>query len=1156
MRPFPLTTLQGGINRLSVKGSASANRLYDLVNAYITNDGTVSPREGTVRAQTLDTNSVGLMCVDGVFNIFGSTYTTSTATVPAGYQLNLLINPVNSTATPTTIWFAKPFMGFPFVTAQFSDGSVYDYWLQSNGAWTSNTVYSTGNIVTPDTPNGLAYLAVRDFPQQPLWTANTLITSGSYVEPNEYTGYAYQAIAVAGTNPHTGAAEPVWPTISAGQLQEFGDFDTSQSDAGTTQATSTTASGPALGTNITDRYGDSIDIAGAGTPAPTTLTLTTASTKVTTWQAGTLYAPGAVVIPTNTQGAFTNAIPNGDFEAGNDGNWTFTNVGGSAAWTITNTGVAYQGSYCAQISGGTIGGSGAFCTMTTYSPVTPGQSVTASAYLDPNNAGANLTLWLQLNWYDSSDIFLSATGNQQNEQEGGGYRKVSVTGSAPPGAAHCRLSIGAGSGTSGENAGFADLVLWNLEQAATISNFLYEAVQSAPASSGTAQPTWPTVNGTTVLDGGVTWEAIGTSIITWEAIPLMQSGASQPVFSTIVGNTVHDPSTFTNANGYLTSACSMSWQCISRVISDINDPHTIPTTLGASHVFKGNKDIVSYSAAVNPTDFTSTDNAGYLPTGLNNYGDNPVAVLTLYRSNLVVLNAGGYQMWQIDPDPANMALLDAQPVGSIWPRAAQSVANDLLFLTEVGVRNLATLGATANMAIGNTGQPIDPLIAAQLSGVPIYPIPGVNYDPFFSQVGLLLTNGYTDVSLNELPYTIPGTGVSLSTSVKPFGTESIDFAGTGVGVNNVIQYPATAGGPLDLSGGTWTVEFWIQGPTPPFAGEGVVLVLGSPTGAPVLEVFFKQSGGSNAFISILVGAVGTGSNSIIFPVNTWVAVAIVSTAYSTQIFINGVASGAPIPWVFVSFLTNILALGNAYDGSTPLTGYIANVRITKGVARYSSNYTPVTQPFITNAALYTPISLYYPGRGQYWLIFGPQAFVLTINGQGTRSWSRYLFPDTITDWALNAGTLYLRTAGNLVWQFTAQVIGLDDASTITTGANAAFNGVIQWPYLNVGALGLNKMLVGVDIVGDGNVSIQVAFNQSDKTSFNDNPNFTSSTSVTAPYFVAITDTVPGEPLPIPCNAPSYSVILTFAGSSTSANAWTWEALNLYLSDQGGGGATG
>jgi hypothetical protein len=918
MQPIALTTLQGGINRLTVKGAASANRLYDLVNAYITNDGSTVPREGTLRAATLDTNSVGLMAVDGVFNIFGGTYTTSTATVPDGYQLNLLISPVNSTATPTKIWFAKPFMGFPFVTAQFSDGLVFDYWLQSNGAWTSETVYTTGSIVTPDVPNGLAYLAVRNFPQNPLWTADTTITSATIIEPNEYTGYAYKAISVAGTNPHTGASEPVWPTVSAGQIQEFGDFDTSSSDAGTTQATTTT-SAQNLGGNITDRYGDSSTIAGQGTPASSSLTLpTTASTKVTTWKAGTLYAPGAVVMPTNTQGAFTNAIPNGDFEDGDDGSWDF--VSSATNWAYSETG-AYQGAWCISFPTGATQAGGDFAIMNTFGACTPGQSVTASAYLNPANSGANLDLWIQLNWYTSTGTFISASVS--THAENGGYRKVSVTGTAPSGATQVKLAIGAGSGTDSRNTGFADLCEWSLETPAAISNFLYEAVQSAPASSGTAQPVWPTIAGDTVIDGKVTWEAIGTSIITWEAIPLMQSGATEPVFSTVVGNSVQDPSTFTDANGSITSACSMSWECVSRVISDINDPQTIPTALGASHVFKGNKDIVSYSAAVNPTDFTTPDNAGYLPTGLNNYGDNPVAMLALYRSNLMAFNAGGYQMWQIDPDPANMAILDAQPIGSTWPRAAQSVANNLLLLTEVGVRDIGTIGATANMAIGSLGQPVDPLVKAQL-----------------------------------------------------------------------------------------------------------------------------------------------------------------------------------------------------------------------------------------NAGTYDPLSLYYPGRGQYWLIFGAQAFVLTINGQGIKAWSRYLFPDQITDWTLNGGTLYVRTLGNLVWSFTDQVVGCDDAPGSAGAENIPFNGIMQWPYLNAGVLGLNKMLVGIDIVGDGSVSIQVGFNQSDKSSFNDAPTFTTSTSVTAPYLVTIADTVPGEPIPIPCNAPSYSLILTFAGSSSSANAWTWEAANLYVAPQGGAGATG
>jgi acetyltransferase-like isoleucine patch superfamily enzyme len=211
------------------------------------------------------------------------------------------------------------------------------------------------------------------------------------------------------------------------------------------------------------------------------------------------------------------------------------------------------------------------------------------------------------------------------------------------------------------------------------------------------------------------------------------------------------------------------------------------------------------------------------------------------------------------------------------------------------------------------------------------------------------------------------------------------------------------------------------------------------------------------------------------------------------------------------------------------------------------------------AATYDPLSIYYPARGQYWLIYGPLVFVLTINGSSQRSWSRYIFPAAITDATLNAGFMYLRTATNVVWQLNAQAIGIDDAATITTAATpVAFNGVVQWPYLDLSMLGVNKMLVGVDVVGEGNCSIQIAFNQNDKSTFNDNAGFSVSTGVTIPYFVQIDDTVPGEPLAIPCNAPSYSPVLTFTGSTSTANAWTWQAMQIYFAPapSGAAGATG
>lgn len=892
MRTTELTTLRGGINRLRVKGGASAQSLYDLLNGYITSDGGINQREGTIRAQALTPATVGLCSYKGVFNVFA----TSLQSVPTGYQCNLLVHPTDSTQTLTKIWFAQPFMGFLYVVPQFSNGDVFHYWLQSNGVWQANTVYFNGNIVTPTAPNGLAYIATRQAAPNSVWQPQATITANQIIEPTEYNGYMFKAINVVGTAPHTGSTEPTWPTAPAATIQEFGDFDTNSGDTGTTQS-SVDTNAP-LAASITDRYGNSADVSSSGTTSGTANTTVPAAATVTTWAPGTLYSTGAVVQPSTGQGAFIGAIPNGDFEAGNTG-WSL-----DAGWAITGN-LPYQGSNNLFFSH--TGAGNFYATMTTFGVVTPGQSVTASCYAEGDSNGA---IYIILRWYDNTDTHLSDTMSTQHSGGGGSnpgaYSLIQVTGNAPANAVHCRAAVLFTTGSSSARAGRADLVVWNLETPAAVSNFLYEAVQAIPGTSGSAEPTWPTVSGSTVIDNQVTWKAIGTSIITWQAIAIMQSGGSQPTFPTLIGGSVSDG--------------NMSWTATNRQITDSKCPDTTAVALAASHVFAGDTDICDFSAAVDPTDWSSANNAGYLPTGLNNYGANPIKVLALYRSNLMVINAGGYQMWQVDPDPANMALLDAQPVGSIYTRAAQSVANDLLFLTEVGVRNISTAGASANMQVGNTGQPIDPIVVAQLK-------------------------------------------------------------------------------------------------------------------------------------------LGT----------------------------------------------------------------------------------------------YDPISLYYPGRGQYWLIFGPQAFVMTINGNNQKTWSRYVFPDAITDWTLSGGVLYLRSAGNLVWQLDPNTL-VDDFNSGggAGGNNVLFSGVIQWPYLDNRTLGINNMLHGLDIVGEGQVNIQLGFDQTDPTSFSDNPGFSTSLSVTPPYTIAMADTIPGEPIPFPINSPSLSVIFTFSGNQV----WGWQAANLYLVDQHGGGYSG
>lgn len=727
-----LTSIGGGISRLRVKGAALKNSLYDALNCYVTMEQTVKIRPGTIRSAQLSSSTKGLIAFKNQFNVFSN---DRTVTVPSGYSLNVLINPVDPTLALSKIHFVAPFMGFLYVVPEFTDGSVYHYWLQSSGTWAADTIYFEGDYILPTVPNGFAYMATRLVPVNSVWSPNSPIAEGDIVEPSTYNGFMFKAIAVAGTSPHTGAVEPTWPTSENAIIQEFGDFSTSSGTSNTANA------GTSLSPAITDRYGNASVFASNIGTAPSTPPSVTAQTTVSVWQPGTLYQPGAVVQPSTNQGAFINAIPNGDFEAGDDGNWVLPS--GANLFIINDPTKSYQGQFCLEC---TPNRQTSRATMNTFGTVTAGQSVSATAYINPNNAFANLTAFLNLNWYDDSDTLISRT--QSAGQQAVGYRQVTVTGNAPSTATRCRVEFEFATGTV-PNFAYADAVTWTLETPAQVSEFLYEAVQGAAATSGSTEPTWPIIEGNEVVDGGVTWEAIGTSIITWQALPIMKSGDTEPTWPTSVPSAVSDG--------------NMSWVLSTRRITDAKCPNTPIVAINSSKIFCGDNDIVAFSATTNPTDWSSSNDAGFLPFGLQNYGSQPVAAMNIYRSNLVVSNALGYQMWQTDEDPTNMAILDAQPVGSIFKKAMMPVNNDLMLLPPVGIRNIGTAGSQGNMQAGNFGKAIDPLVVPAIKALapgkePIglfYPGTGQYMCWFANQAFVLTINGnaaQTSWSRYQLPY--------------------------------------------------------------------------------------------------------------------------------------------------------------------------------------------------------------------------------------------------------------------------------------------------------------------------------------------------------------------------------------------------------------------
>lgn len=407
------------------------------------------------------------------------------------------------------------------------------------------------------------------------------------------------------------------------------------------------------------------------------------------WQASTLYSPDDVVQP-RLSGPVTNqAIVNPGFESG-DTAWTKSNT------TIVNTGGApFAGSWFAKMV--YAGGANGSVTTTTALPVTPGQTVSVSCMLNPSGFTSGVGGQVRLIWIDASNaVITSITGNPVDVSNGTGWRKSFVSGIAPVNAAKFKVQ---GEAYNGNAAGVVlfDSFSLTVNGGPSGNPYLYQATQAAAATSAPTEPVWPTSLGGTVVDGGVTWTAIDATVVTWEASPILESGAVEPTWPTTVGEFVSDG--------------TISWEAISRRIEDEKCPNSKVVLILSSKVFAGDEDIVRFSATANPKDWSTEQDAGYLPTGLQSANANDVAVIAQYRGNLTAFNASSFQNWQVDPDPQAMAILDQmEGIGSVWNKAAQPVANDLFYLSQLGVRSVGIAASTDNLAAGDIGMPIDVLV--------------------------------------------------------------------------------------------------------------------------------------------------------------------------------------------------------------------------------------------------------------------------------------------------------------------------------------------------------------------------------------------------------------------------------------------------------------
>jgi hypothetical protein len=111
----------------------------------------------------------------------------------------------------------------------------------------------------------------------------------------------------------------------------------------------------------------------------------------------------------------------------------------------------------------------------------------------------------------------------------------------------------------------------------------------------------------------------------------------------------------------------------------------------------------------------------------------------------------------------------------------------------------------------------------------------------------------------------------------------------------------------------------------------------SGTAQAAMSLSFSSS---NLVLNVLGATRITGTSAL--PLNnTWYHIAVSRSGTSTKMFVNGTQVGST--WTdTTNYIAAPLYLGARYDGAIPFHGYIDDVRISKGIARYTTTFTAPT----------------------------------------------------------------------------------------------------------------------------------------------------------------------------------------------------------------------
>lgn len=188
---------------------------------------------------------------------------------------------------------------------------------------------------------------------------------------------------------------------------------------------------------------------------------------------------------------------------------------------------------------------------------------------------------------------------------------------------------------------------------------------------------------------------------------------------------------------------------------------------------------------------------------------------------------------------------------------------------------------------------------------------------------------------------------NVDTAVKKYGTGSAKFDGTG----DVLTIPSNED--FAFGTGTFTIECWVR--------------LNTLTGTQILFDFRNDGTTPSSYAPILTSVSGTltyqtlAGNRIVgttLTTSTWYHVALARSGSSTKLFLDGTQVGSTYTDTN-AYIQGPLTIGSQYNSSNPVNGYIDDIRISKGIARYTTSFVAPTSALVVDE--YTVLMLHADG---------------------------------------------------------------------------------------------------------------------------------------------------------------------------------------------------